>query len=93
MSTLITEMIKQKQTTYKFKPECTGIAGFCPDCNGFVSWNSYHSRFECLSNECCFIANEKGERIWDNAIRDENIKKLKNETRSESKTTNINFSI
>ena len=80
MSTLITEMIKQKQTTYNFKPKCTGIAGFCPDCNSFVSWNSYHSRFECLSNECCFMANAKCERIWDNTMRDENLKKLKKET-------------
>ena len=80
MSTLITEMIKQKQTTYNFEPKCTGIAGFCPDCGYFVSWNSYHSRFECLSNECCFMANEKSERIWDNTMREENLKKFKKET-------------
>lgn len=79
MSTLITEMIKQKQTTYNFKPKCTGVAGICPDCENIVSWNSYHSRFECLSNRCCFMANAKCERIWDNNMRDVHLKNLKDE--------------
>lgn len=77
MKTLIKQMInKEEQKTYTFKKRCNGIAGICPDCKDIVSWNSYHSRFECLSNTCCFMANEKGERIWDNSMREENLKKL-----------------
>ena len=80
MKTIISSMIKHEKTNYNFKYKCTGIAGFCPDCNSFVSWNSYHSRFECLGNNCCFMANEKCERIWDNTMRDENLRNLENNT-------------
>ena len=81
MKSLIKQMVDTKnQTSYKFKERCIGIAGFCPDCKNFVSWNSYHNRFECLNNDCCFMANGKGERIWDNSMREENLKKLKDES-------------
>ena len=80
MKTLINQMIeKEKQTSYNFISRETGIAGICPDCNGTVSWNSYHSRFQCLNIDCCFEANEKGERVWDNNKREENLKNLKEE--------------
>jgi len=79
--TILNKLIKRNtQKTYKFKPEENSIAGFCPDCDCIVSWNSYHKRFECLAFDCCFIANEKGERIWDNSMREENLKKLKEES-------------
>ena len=76
MRELITYIRTKKQPTYNFKSKCTGIAGICPDCNSIVTWNSYHSRFQCLSSNCCFMANEKGERIWDNYMRDENLRKI-----------------
>ena len=77
MSSLITQMIvKEKQKSYRFKPKDNGIAGICPDCSSIVSWNSYHSRFQCLGKDCCFEADEKGKRIWDNNMREENIKKM-----------------
>ncbi len=80
MGTLIKEMIKKEKQTYTFKERCTGVAGFCPDCESIVSWNSYHNRFQCMSNDCCFETNEKGERIWDNSMRQENLKRLKAES-------------
>lgn len=76
---IISSMINKEKTHYNFKAKCTGVAGFCPDCGNFVSWNSYHGRFECLGNDCCFMANEKCERIWDNTMRNENLKKIKEE--------------
>ena len=77
MSSLITQIIdKEKQKSYNFKPKDNGIAGICPDCSSIVSWNSYHSRFQCLGKDCCFEADEKGYRIWDNNMREENIKKM-----------------
>lgn len=75
----LTEKLKNQNSQtkkYNFKHKCTGVAGVCPDCNSFVSFNSYHQRYECLSNNCCFMANLECERIWDNSMRDENIKQL-----------------
>ena len=70
---------KLNKTKYSFKEKNAGIAGICPDCKSIVSFNSYHQIYECLSNECCFEANLKGERIWDNDMRDKHLNKIKTE--------------
>lgn len=68
---------KQKENqTYNFK-QTPGFAGICPDCGCVVHFNSYHQRFECCGKNCAFEANAKGERVWDNKMRDENLRKMK----------------
>ena len=54
---------------YNFKTKDNGVAGICPDCKGIVSFNSYHQRYQCTTKECCFEANLKKERVWDNSMR------------------------
>lgn len=58
---LINKML-QKENVYIFKERDTSIAGICPDCGSIVSYNSYHKHYECNNKNCCFVANEKGER-------------------------------
>lgn len=74
----LTQKLKTKNEIYNFK-QTNGVAGICPDCGGIVSFNSYHQRYQCSQSECCFEANVKMERVWDNKMREENLKKLKNE--------------
>ena len=74
----LAERLKAEKQKYNFQ-QTPGFAGICPDCGHVVCFNSYHQRFECTSSECCFEANVKGERVWDNKMRDENLKKLKSE--------------
>ena len=62
-----------KKDVYNFKQYKTNI---CPDCGGFVDWNSYHQQFICLSNDCAFIADKNGQRVWDNNMRAENIERM-----------------
>lgn len=79
MITKLIEKLKMEKTeiqSFNFKEKCTGVAGICPDCGGIVSFNSYHGRYECKHIECCFMANEKGKRIWDNNMRRKYIEKL-----------------
>ena len=64
---------------YNFETRNNGVAGICPDCNGIVTFNSYHQRYQCSSKDCCFEANLKKERVWDNSKREENLKRLKND--------------
>lgn len=90
INTLTKKLQEKNNKKYDFKPNCKGIAGFCPDCGGFVSFNSYHHRFECLDNDCCFMANENCERIWDNSMREANLKKLEEESKRQSRL-NINI--
>ena len=78
----LTEKLKLKKgelVTYDFEDKCTGVAGFCPDCDGIVSYVSYFQRYMCMNPECCFEANIKKERVWDNVKREENLQKRKNE--------------
>ena len=75
----VTEKLKAEKQVYTFKLT-PGIAGICPDCGSFIHFNSYHQRYECSGNDCAFMANLKGERIWDNKKRDENLKKLQEES-------------
>ena len=74
----LTEKLQKENQVYNFK-QTNGVAGICPDCGGIVSFNSYHQRYQCSHVDCCFEANIKRERVWDNKMRDENLKSLKNE--------------
>ena len=57
---------KNKTIVYEFKTKCTGVAGFCPDCEGVVTFNSYFQRYICLEPDCNFEADINKERVWDN---------------------------
>lgn len=76
---LILRTAKKKtcENNYNFKTKDNGVAGICPDCKGIVTFNSYHQRYQCTSKDCCFEANLKKERVWDNSMREENLKNLK----------------
>ena len=78
---LVLKTAKKKtcNNQYNFKTRNNGVAGICPDCNGIVTFNSYHQRYQCSSKDCCFEANLKKERVWDNSKREENLKILKND--------------
>ena len=71
----VAKKLKAEKLVYNFK-QTPGVAGMCPDCNSFIHFNSYHQRFECSGNDCAFMADIKGERIWDNKMREENLKRL-----------------
>ena len=75
----LTKKIEKQKENFNFKEKNTGVAGICPDCKGIVSFNSYNQRYECTTKECCFEANLNKERIWDNSMREENIKRMKHE--------------
>ena len=75
----LTKKIEKQKEKYKFKEKNIGVAGICPDCKGIVTFNSYHQRYQCTTKECCFEANLNGERVWDNSMRENNLKKIKNE--------------
>ena len=62
---------------YNFKTKDIGVAGICPDCNGIITFNSYHQRYQCTTKDCCFEADIKKEKVWDNKKREENLQKLK----------------
>ena len=68
---------KGELITYDFKTKCTGIAGFCPDCNGVVTFSSYFQRYICLNPDCCFEADISKARVWDNSMRDKFLGKEK----------------
>ena len=72
----LTEKLQQEKQIYNFK-QTNGVAGVCPECGGIVSFNSYHQRYQCTHKDCCFEANIKKERVWDNNMRDENLKRIK----------------
>ncbi|MBQ9795467.1 MAG: hypothetical protein IJW36_00700 [Clostridia bacterium] len=73
----LTKILQKERQRYNFK-QSNGFAGICPDCGNVVTFNSYHQRYQCSQSECCFEANVKMERVWDNKMREENLKKLKN---------------
>lgn len=74
----LTEKLQTAKQIYNFQ-QTNGVAGICPDCGGIVSFNSYHQRYQCLKSDCCFEANIKKERVWDNKMREANLKCLKSE--------------
>ena len=77
MIRMLTEKLnKEKANNFK---QSNGVAGIWPDCGGIVSFNSYHQRYQCLRVDCCFEANIKKERVWDNKMRDENLQRTKKE--------------
>ena len=75
----LAEKMKAEKQVYNFE-QTSGIAGICPDCNSFIHFNSYHQRYECSGNDCAFIADINCERIWDNKMREENLKRLQKES-------------
>lgn len=47
----------------------------CPDCGSVISWNSHFKAYQHpSSNDCVYEENENGERVWDNKMRDEQLK-------------------
>ncbi len=69
---------KIEQRKYNFKQD--GISGVCPDCGHIVEYRSYFQEYNCTATDCAFVANTKGERVWDNKKRDENLKKMQEES-------------
>lgn len=65
---------------YNFITKCTGIAGFCPDCDGVVTFSSYFQRYICLEPDCCFEADINKVRVWDNSMRDKFLQEEKEKT-------------
>jgi len=74
----LTKKFQIEKQVYNFQ-QSNGIAGICPDCGSVVNFNSYHQRYQCTHKDCCFEANIQKERVWGNNMRDENLKKLKNQ--------------
>ena len=74
----LTEKIANQKQSYNFK-QSNGVAGICPDCGGIVSFNSYHQRYQCSQVDCCFEADIKKQRVWDNEMRDQNLQQIKKE--------------
>ncbi len=50
----------------------------CPDCKGVICWDSRIQAYRHdYIDDCCYMENLNGKRIWDNAKRDERLQKLK----------------
>jgi len=58
----------------------TGIAGVCPDCGHILEYRSYFQEYNCTASDCAFVADRNGNRVWDNKKRDENLKRLQEES-------------
>lgn len=63
--------------------ERRGVHGICPDCGSFLEFDRASKDFYCLGADCAFIADRDGNRIWDNDIRDANLKKEKEQMQKE----------
>ncbi len=62
----LTEKIKMEKgrlIQYDFKIKHEGVAGFCPDCNGVVTYINYSHTYLCLNPDCSFEADINRERI------------------------------
>ncbi len=47
----------------------------CPDCKGVLSWNTHFKAYtHSPSSKCAYMEDANGNRIWDNARRDEQLK-------------------
>ena len=74
----LTKKMKEEKCKYNFNT--SGFAGVCPDCGHVLEYRSYFQEFNCTGKDCAFVANINGERVWDNEKRDENLKKLEEES-------------
>ena len=52
----------------------------CPDCGCVLEFRSYFQEYNCTGKDCAFVADINGERVWDNQKRDENLKRLQEES-------------
>ena len=81
---LTKKLKREKQNSYFEKAynfeKTSGFAGVCPDCGGIVEFRMYFQEFNCTNKNCAFVANINGERVWDNKKRDENLKRLQEES-------------
>ena len=49
----------------------------CPDCKGLIYWDSRMQAYRHdIIDDCAYMENLNGKRIWDNNKRDERRKKL-----------------
>ena len=75
----LTKKLEKEKQNRKFNT--TGdFSEVCPDCGHVLEYRSYFQEFNCTGKDCAFVANINGERMWDNEKRDENLKKLQEES-------------
>ena len=77
---MIKKLAEKLKEEKKYKFNTSGFAGVCPDCGHVLEYRSYFQEFNCTATNCAFVANVNGERVWDNKKRDENLKRLEEET-------------
>ena len=75
----LTKKLKEEKQTYNFQ-KSSGFAGVCPDCGHVLEYRSYFQEFNCTGKDCAFVADKNGNRVWDNQKRDENLKRLQEES-------------
>ena len=47
----------------------------CPNCGDVLSWNTHFQAYIHDSNsKCCYMEDKNGNRIWDNKMREEQLK-------------------
>ena len=62
----LTEKIKQEKgrlIKHNFENERSAVAGFCPECEGIVSFVSEIQHYICLNPDCDFEADVNGEQV------------------------------
>ncbi len=74
----LTDKIKKEKTIIFSTTGC--FAGVCPDCGHVLEYRSYFQEFNCTAKTCAFVADKNGVRVWDNQKRDENLKRLQEES-------------
>ena len=74
----LTERIKKEKTIKFNNSDC--FAGVCPDCGHVLEYRSYFQEYNCTATNCAFVADKNGVRVWDNQKRDENLKRLQEES-------------
>ena len=81
----LTKKLRNEKQNYNYVKaynfdKTSGVAGVCPDCGGIVEFRMYFQEFNCTNKNCAFVANADGVRVWDNKMRDKNLKKLQEES-------------
>lgn len=74
----LADKIKKEKTKMFNATGC--FAGVCPDCGQVLEYRSYFQEFNCTAKDCAFVADKNGNRVWDNEKRDENLKRLQEES-------------
>ncbi|MBE7074348.1 MAG: hypothetical protein E7379_04605 [Clostridiales bacterium] len=74
---ILAEEKSEQELALKAKLKNNSLLRLCPDCGGIIAWCSHFKAFQhSVFTECAYMESKKGDRIWDNKMREENLKQM-----------------